>query len=450
MASGWERLLKAGGWRLLETLGRRSTLQVLADSAPLSELSGEEYGRQRLFLLNQIWKNVTLKTPFYQERGLERTAIATEDDLDQIPIIDKDDFRHRAVDFVPSTLRRPATISVSGGSTGSPVTSFSDPDASGIVKAAMIEGRQWWDIHPWTRCLSVWGHSKYLGAGWKGKWKLSRQRFKDAVANRRVIPAYDLSSEAVKKYNAAWHRDQPRYLVGYATALYEIARKHRELNLPIPTGNHIIMSTGEVLHEWQAELIQSVMRCPVIEEYGLVEAGAVAYTNPNGQGLKVLSNHFIVEVVSDDGQPVAVGQEGRIVVTSLRRQEIPLLRYDTGDRAIRLDPAASRDVRCISKVLGRTYDLVRCSDGTAVPGVIFTHAMKPLKEVRRFQVVQRKIGRAFILYVSDRPLSAEVVYDTKNKIEHAIGHSFQVDLEWREAIDTASSGKYRWIRVELE
>ena len=190
--------------------------------------------------------------------------------------------------------------------------------------------------------------------------------------------------------------------------------------------------------------------CRVIEEYGLVEAGAVAYTDLTGEGLKVIASHFVVELLREDDSPVEQGEEGRVVVTSLHREGVPVLRYDTGDRATCLDPCGGSDVRLMSKVLGRTYDLIRLKDGTAVPGVIFTHSMKPLKEIDRFEVVQRELGSVEISYSSAGEVKSSRLQQAARKIISETGPSFEVLFKSVDELRTAPSGKFRWIRSEVE
>ena len=446
----WERALRHGGWRWLERLGGRDTCRVLARSLAISALQGQSRSDVRLRLLVNTLAQSAERVPFYRDHKIELSGQDRWESLHGFPVATKDDLRRDARSFVATDLAEAPSRSVSGGSTGSPVTSYCDPEASGIVKAALIEGRAEWGIHPWSRCLSVWGHAKYLGSGLRGRVKLGKRRLLDAVANRRVIPAYDLGKKAVLKFNRAWKRDKPDFIVGYASALYEIVRLHEQLKLPIPCRNTLFMSTGEVLHDWQEEYIREVTGCRVMEEYGLVEAGAIAYTNRTGEGLKVITSHFVVELLRDDDSAVEQGEEGWVVVTSLHREGVPVLRYDTGDRATCLDPRGGSDARVMSKVSGRTYDLIRLKDGTAVPGVIFTHSLKSLKEIDRFEVVQRELGRVEIRYSAGKEVKSSCLQQVANKILSEAGPSFEVFFEQVDELRAAPSGKFRWIRSEIK
>ena len=57
-----------------------------------------------------------------------------------------------------------------------------------------------------------------------------------------------------------------------------------------------------------------------------------AITCPAFHGMHVRENHFIAEIIGDDGLPVPDGQEGELVITTIGMTAMPLLRYRTGDR----------------------------------------------------------------------------------------------------------------------
>src|SRR5207253_1522693 len=71
---------------------------------------------------------------------------------------------------------------------------------------------------------------------------------------------------------------------------------------------------------------------PIVEAYGLTELGLVASECARGGGLH-LDGDVIAEVVDEDGEPVPDGHIGHLVLTSLRNDPLPLIRYRTGDLA---------------------------------------------------------------------------------------------------------------------
>ena len=68
------------------------------------------------------------------------------------------------------------------------------------------------------------------------------------------------------------------------------------------------------------------------EHYGLTETCyGCAVECPEHTGMHIRNDEFIIEIAAPDGSVLPDGQHGEIVITSLRRQAMPLIRYRTGD-----------------------------------------------------------------------------------------------------------------------
>ena len=80
--------------------------------------------------------------------------------------------------------------------------------------------------------------------------------------------------------------------------------------------------------------IRSTFGVPVFDTYGLSEFGATTFTCRDGH-MHVHEDDFFVEVINPrDGEPVAGGVGGEIVITTLTREASPKIRYRTGDFGI--------------------------------------------------------------------------------------------------------------------
>src|SRR2546429_4419910 len=97
--------------------------------------------------------------------------------------------------------------------------------------------------------------------------------------------------------------------------------------------------------------------------YGLTELGGpgVAVECSVHQGLHIFEDHFYAEVVDPEiGRPVPAGEEGELVLTSLRREASPAIRYRTRDRTVMVaDPCpCGSPFRRMLRVRGRTDDML--------------------------------------------------------------------------------------------
>jgi phenylacetate-CoA ligase len=81
-----------------------------------------------------------------------------------------------------------------------------------------------------------------------------------------------------------------------------------------------------------------------------------------------------LEILDDDGEPVAEGRMGEVVVTPLGVRGMPLLRYRTGDIAYLITAPCScgRRTPRLSPVLGRKNQMLKFKGTTLFPGMILS------------------------------------------------------------------------------
>ena len=111
------------------------------------------------------------------------------------------------------------------------------------------------------------------------------------------------------------------------------------------------------------DTIATNWQCQVFEHYGLTEtAFGCAVECPALQGQHVRYDDLHLEIVEVGGtQPVAEGQWGEIVITTLRREGMPLIRYRTGDvsRLVHGTCPCGNELPRLGRVLGRITELGR-------------------------------------------------------------------------------------------
>ncbi len=119
-----------------------------------------------------------------------------------------------------------------------------------------------------------------------------------------------------------------------------------------------IATAGELLSPGRRQTVAEAWGVPVFDNYGMTEIG-VAVVDCQFQRPHPQTDFFYFEILRQDLQtPAEPGETGLLVVTTLKRQGTPLVRYLTGDRA-RLVPEACPCGRGESlEVRGRTEDTV--------------------------------------------------------------------------------------------
>jgi phenylacetate-CoA ligase len=112
-------------------------------------------------------------------------------------------------------------------------------------------------------------------------------------------------------------------------------------------------------------------RC--FDHYGLTEVGPFAYPCSAGHGMHVNERDFVCEFLDERLEPVAAGERGELVITSLRRTGFPVLRYRTGDVVVRdagRCPAGHADLWLPDGIVGRTDDMVVIRGMNVYPSAI--------------------------------------------------------------------------------
>ncbi len=116
---------------------------------------------------------------------------------------------------------------------------------------------------------------------------------------------------------------------------------------------------------WTEAMRQEVeqrTRMDAVDIYGLSEVigpGVAQEAATTKDGLHVWEDHFYPEVVDPlTGEPVADGERGELVFTSLTKQAMPVLRYRTRDLTRLLPGTAYPGFRRIEKITGRSDDLM--------------------------------------------------------------------------------------------
>ncbi|MBP8951003.1 MAG: phenylacetate--CoA ligase [Armatimonadetes bacterium] len=108
--------------------------------------------------------------------------------------------------------------------------------------------------------------------------------------------------------------------------------------------------------------IEEALGCKVYNCYGLSEmcGPGVAMECQEQDGLHLREDHYLAEIIDPQTlEPVAPGEEGELVLTTLNRQANPLLRYRTRDITRLVDEpcACGREHRRIGRIVGRSDDM---------------------------------------------------------------------------------------------
>jgi phenylacetate-CoA ligase len=304
-------------------------------------------------------QRVAAHVPFYQhkfaEAGVDPTDIRGLDDLRRLPFTTNADLRatypRGLVATPPGELLR---LHTSSGTTGKPKALFfsrNDVDnaAALIARAMTMTGVTTDDIFQnmmtyglFTGALVMhYGAEKVgclvipAGPGNSEKQLLLMQDFRSTVVH--VTPSYAL------------------YFAGFLESKGIDPRRDLALR-------KAFVGAEPYTEETRCK-IEKALGVEVYNCYGLSEMNGpgVAFECPHKGGMHVWEDHFIAEIVDPQtGEPVAEGECGELVLTTLRREAMPILRYRTRDITAFVpgECACGRRHRRLQRIAGRTDDVL--------------------------------------------------------------------------------------------
>jgi phenylacetate-CoA ligase len=107
--------------------------------------------------------------------------------------------------------------------------------------------------------------------------------------------------------------------------------------------------------------IEQRMGIQALDHYGLSELigpGVAQECAETKDGLTIWEDHFFPEIVDPDtGRLLTDGEPGELVLTSLTKQGMPVIRYRTRDLT-RLLPGSARTMRRVERIKGRSDDML--------------------------------------------------------------------------------------------
>lgn len=205
----------------------------------------------------------------------------------------------------------------------------------------------------------------------------------------------------------------PTVLIGYSSSIGALARQAMAGRLKIAPDQ--VWSSGEMLTEEMRRDIEEAWPGRHGSVYASTEFLYIATQLPGHHAYRVGDDINLLELLDDQQQPVAQGETGTIVLTSLHNRVLPLIRYRMMDMAQRgVDPPEG-PFSTLACLQGRVNDALPIvldtgQPGTLNPVVLCGFAVPGLKKVK---------------FVLTAPGWIEIRYTSEREIDAAVGEKFQ-------------------------
>lgn len=381
-------------------------------------------------LVQRVYENVPFCKTAFAQQGLLPSDITSLDDITKLPFTQKTDLRDNyPFKLFAVPMSDILEIHASSGTTGNPtVVAYTKNDiqiwsevmartlmASGATKDDIIQNAYGYGL--FTGGLGVHYGALELGAA--------------------VVPVSAGGTKRQLKlmgdFGSTVITCTPSYALFMAEEAIEMGLDPSKFKLKVgiygaePWTNNM---RKEIEARWDLK---------AIDIYGLSEiiGPGVAIECHEGQdGLHLFSDHFYPEIIEPGGETlVSSGESGELVITTLTKEGIPLIRYRTGDIVSMAEeqcPHCGRTSPRISKVKGRTDDMLIIRGINVFPSQIESVLLDIEEAEPHYLLVVDRVGSLDQLEVqveiSEKIFSDEikVLENLKKKIQREIESTLNI------------------------
>ena len=321
------------------------------ETASVDELRALQFKRLRSTLLHAYGNSPVYRAKF-DAAGVHPGDLRSLADLRRFPFTDKADLRG-AYPFGMFAVPRQQCVRLhaSSGTTGKPTVvgyTQNDIDTWSRVMARSIRAA---GARPGDLVHVSYGYGLFtggLGAHYGAeRLGLTVVPFGGGQTERQVQLICDFAPDIIMV--------TPSYMLAIADEFERQGRDPRESSLRLG-----IFGAEPWTNDMRAAIEQR-LRLDAVDIYGLSEVmgpGVAVECAESKDGPTIWEDHFYPEIVDPDtGEPVAQGELGELVFTSLTKEALPVIRYRTRDLT-RLLPGTARTMRRMEKITGRSDDMM--------------------------------------------------------------------------------------------
>ena len=301
----------------------------------------------------------SMNSPFYkqkfEEMGLKPEDIKSLDDVRKLPFTTKQDLRNTYPFGIASVpLRNCVRLHSSSGTTGNPTVILHtqkdlDEWANQVARNLWMVG-----LRPDDVFQNSSGYGMFTGGlGFQyGAEKLGMLTVPAAAGNtlRQIKFIKDFGTTALHA------------VPSYVTRIYEVMQQ-TGVDPRKDTKLRVLAIGAEPHSEEQRQRIEAMLGVKAYNSFGMSEmcGPGVGFECKEQNGLHFWEDYYIVEIVDPETlEPVPDGEIGELVLTTLQREAMPLIRYRTRDltRVLgRTCPCGRNHIR-LDRMRGRSDDMI--------------------------------------------------------------------------------------------
>ncbi|MBP3925988.1 MAG: methyltransferase domain-containing protein [Clostridium sp.] len=210
-----------------------------------------------------------------------------------------------------------------------------------------------------------------------------------------------------------------------------------------------VLLSADYVPESVKEFLEKTWECKVFTHWGMTETGYGGGVQCGArEGYHLRDDDLLLEILDPEtGAPVKDGEYGELVLTTLHRRGMPLLRYRTGDLGRMLtEPCGCGCLKPrLDKVEGRLDDCMRLSDGTVLSMHVLDELIFAVDGVQDFEaeIAGDRLLRVFVQVRNKMEKSAREAVATLVLacLKERFGSMLQIEVQEKEISPYIGSGK---------
>lgn len=406
-----------------------SKLKEINKINSLSEREKIDYQSEKIGnIVRFCGKNIPFYQKIFADYGINYTQVSSKSDLKKFPILSKRTIIEN-IDSIINPAAKNYITQKTSGTTGTPFTIHMDPNTYELAMALLVNHEMIHDV--------AFGAKRATFSGRLIKNYADNNppffRFNKSE-NQAIFSTYHLSSKVLEHYDRELSNFNPEELIGYPSAIYNLATLYLDNNETPSFKPKIIVTNSETLYSWQRSIIEKVFDCAIYDYYGTAEYILFAGQDKNFSYIvnPILGIH---EIIDDEGLDTT---SGILIGTSLTNTVMPLIRYEIGDTA-----NGSSDFS-IQSFTGRVDDQIHTPDGRRIgrTGEIFGF----FGNIKEAQIIQHRIDYCEILIV--KTSDSEVIPKNKilEKLRVKFGNEIIFEIKFVKDIERSKNGKFKAVK----
>ncbi len=277
--------------------------------------------------------------------------------------------------------------------------------------------------------------------------KLSKNKIKRWLQNEYFICSKVIGEAFYTETRKLLKKKKIKVLIGFASAIGMFAEFCIDKgDKPEDFSIYGVLTFAETLTAKQQHNISMAFGCKVVSRYGTEELGILGYQEDREKGFILNTCNYIFEVLKlNEDISVSPGEIGRVIVTDLHSDALPLIRYETGDLAILGDVFSEN--KCWAKSLkslsGRVIQIINAPNGNQLFSSYFENILEKYKIVSQFQLIQETEKEFTLRIVPKLTFQPEDFSESDLELDMKswLGSDAQINIEIVDDIEMLPSGK---------